>query len=136
MYCLLFGAEASVAYGFQSFSTDTVSFHFHRYKGFSAPSVFGYQPDATQGDYRANFGLAVPQGMTRDAKNNETMAYMDWVYQKNPDIANTEAIYSWAMGYTENTKTEEASNTYHQMCYVGSRVVAAEQFVLIKGVTS
>lgn len=128
-----FGAEAAVTYGFKSFSTDTVSFHFHRYKGFSAPSVFGYQPDPTQGDYRADFGLAVPQGMLRDAKNNDTIPYLQWVYQKNPDIPTSQKIYSWALGYTSDTKTDEASNFYNQMTYVGSRVVAAEQFILIKG---
>ncbi len=131
-----FGQEAAAAYGFKSFSTDTVSFHFHRYKGFSAPSMFGYTPDATQGDYRANFGLAVPQGSTRDAKTNETMAYMEWVYQKNPEIPTSQKIYSWGLGYTQGTKTEEASNSFHQIAYVGSRVVAAEQFILLKGVAS
>jgi len=131
-----FGKEAAVAYGFQSFSTDTVSFHFHRYKGFSAPSMFGYTPDTTLGDYRANFGLAVPQGMTRDAKSNETLPYMQWVYQKNPDIPTTQKIYSWGLGYTQGTKTDEASNSFNQITYVGSRVVAAEQFIQIKGVTS
>ncbi len=126
-----FGAEAAVAYGFKSFSTDTVSFHFHRYKGFSASSVFGYTP--TVGDYRANFGVAIPQGMLRDTKTGESMPYMQWVYQKNPDIPTSQKIYSWDMGFTSNTKTEEASNNYHQIAYVGSRVVAAEQFVLIQG---
>jgi hypothetical protein len=130
-----FGGEAAVAYGFKSFSTDTVSFHFHRYKGFSAPSMFGYTPStaAGLGDYRANFGLGVPQGEFRDAKTNEGMSSMDWVYWKNPDIPTSQKIYSWGMGYTQATKTEEASNSYHQIAYVGSRVVAAEQFVLIKG---
>ncbi len=126
-----FGSDAAVAYGFKSFSTDTVSFHFHRYKGFSAPSQFGYTP--TVGDYRLNFGLAVPQGEFRDAKTNEGMSSMDWVYWKNPDIPTLQKIYSWSLGYTQGTKTEEASNAYHQMCYVGSRVVAAEQFIVLKG---
>ncbi len=126
-----FGSEASVAYGFKSFSTDTVSFHFHRYKGFSAPSMFGYTP--TQGDYRKDFGLAVPQGQFRDSKTGESMSSMDWVYWKNPDIPTSQKIYSWGLGYTQGTKTEEASNNYHQIAYVGSRVVAAEQFIIIKG---
>lgn len=126
-----FGSEAAVAYGFKSFSTDTVSFHFHRYKGFSASSIFGYTP--TVGDYRANFGIAIPQGMLRDTKTGENMPYMQWVYQKNPDIPTSQKIYSYSLGYTQATKTEEASNNYHQLCYVGSRIVAAEQFVLIQG---
>jgi hypothetical protein len=131
-----FGSEAAVALGFKSFSTDTTSFHFHRYKGFSAPSQFGYIPNATTGDYRADFGLAAPQGSTRDAKTNETMAFMSVVYQKNPDIPTNQKIYSWGLGYTQGTKTEEASNSFHQIAYAGSRVVAAEQFILIKGVAA
>lgn len=131
-----FGQEAAVALGFKSFSTDTVSFHFHRYKGFSAPAMFGYTPNSGTGDYRADFGLAAPQGMTRDAKTNETMAYMEWVYQKHKDMPTAQKFYGWSMGFTQPTKTEEASNSFHQMTYVGSRVVAAEQFILIKGVAS
>jgi hypothetical protein len=126
--------EASVSYGFKGFSTDTFDFHFHRYKGFSAPAVFGYVP--TQGDYRANFGLAVPQGMTQDAKDGSTRPYMQWVYQQNPDIPAGMKIYSWELGYTKATKTTEASNKYEQISYVGSRVIAAEQFSILKGLSS
>ena len=127
-------AEAAVSYGFKSFSTDTFDFHFHRYKGFTAQAVFGYVP--TQGDYRANFGLAVPQGTTQDAKDNTTRPYMQMVYQQNPDITAGQRIYSWDLGYTKTTKTTEASNKYEQICYVGSRVVAAEQFAILRGLTS
>ena len=129
-----FSAEAAVSYGFKGFSTDTFDFHFHRYKGFSAGSVFGYTP--TVGDYRANFGLAVPQGMTQDAKDSTTRPYMQWVYQQNPDIPTSQRIYSWELGYTKNTKTTEASNKYEQIAYVGSRVIAAEQFAILKGLAS
>lgn len=127
-------AEAAVSYGFKSFSTDTFDFHFHRYKGFTAQAIFGYTP--TQGDYRANFGLAVPQGTTQDAKDNTTRPYMQWVYQQNPDITAGQRIYSWDLGYTKQTKTTEASNKYEQICYVGSRVIAAEQFAILKGLSS
>jgi hypothetical protein len=126
--------EASVSYGFKGFSTDTFNFHFHRYKGFTPQAVFGYTP--TVGDYRANFGLAVPQGDTQDAKDNTTRPYMQWVYQQNPDITAGQRIYSWDLGYTKNTKTTEASNKYEQIAYVGSRVVAAEQFSILKGLVS
>ena len=126
--------EAAVSYGFSGFSTDTFDFHFHRYKGFSANAVFGYVP--TQGDYRSNFGLAVPQGNTQDAKDNTTRPYMQWVYQQNPDIASGQKIYSWDLGYTKNTKTTEASNKYEQIAYVGSRTIAAEQFSILRGIAS
>lgn len=126
-----FGAEAAVSYGFKSFATDTYSFHFHRYKGFSAPSLFGYTP--TVGDYRSFFGLVVPQGMTQDAKMGATRPYLQWVYQRNPEIPAGLKIYSWDLGFTKNTKTSEASNKYEQICYVGSRVTAAEQFAIMKG---
>lgn len=126
--------EAAASYGFKSFSTDTFNFHFHRYKGFTAQAVFGYTP--TQGDYRANFGLAVPQGMTQDAKDSSTRPFMQWVYQQNPDIPAGQRIYSWELGYTKATKTTEASNKYESIAYVGSRVTAAEQFSLLKGIQS
>jgi hypothetical protein len=127
-------AQSSVSYGFGGFSTDTFDFHFHRYKGFSAPAVFGYVP--TIGDYRANFGLAVPQGMTQDAKDNATRPYMQWVYQQNPDITDGQKIYSWDLGYTKATKTTVASNKYEQIAYVGSRTIAAEQFSILRGLVA
>lgn len=129
-----FSQEAAVSYGFSGFSTDTFDFHFHRYKGFTAQAVFGYVP--TQGDYRANFGFAVPQGMTQDAKENATRPYLQWVYQQNPDIPTSQRIYSWDLGYTKATKTTQASNLYEQIAYVGSRVIAAEQFSILKGISS
>lgn len=129
-----FSQEAAVTYGFKGFSTDTFDFHFHRYKGFSAGAVFGYTP--TQGDYRANFGFGVPQGMTQDAKDDTTRPYLQWVYQQNPDIPTSQRIYSWDLGYTKNTKTTEASNKYEQISYVGSRVTAAEQFSILRGLIS
>ncbi len=126
--------KESVAYGFNGFSTDTFDFHFHRYKGFTAEAVFGYVP--TQGDYRAFFGFAVPQGMVQDAKDNTSRPMMQWVYQQNPDITAGQRIYSWDLGYTKATKTTKAENTYNQIAYVGSRVLAAEQFVILRGITS
>jgi len=126
-------AELAVSYGFSGFSTDTFDFHFFRYKGFTAQAVFGYVP--TQGDYRANFGLAVPQGMVQDAKN-ATRPYMQFVYQQNPDITAGQRIYSWDLGYTKATKTTIAENKYEQICYVGSRTIAAEQFAILKGIQS
>jgi hypothetical protein len=129
-----FSQEAATTYGFKGFSTDTFDFHFHRYKGFTAQALYGYTP--TQGDYRANFGFAVPQGMTQDAKDSETRPYMQWVYQQNPDIPAGMRIYSWELGYTKPTKTTIAENRYEQISYVGSRVTAAEQFVILKGLIS
>lgn len=130
-----FSQEASVSYGFKGFSTDTFDFHFHRYKGFTAQAVFGYTP--TVGDYRANFGFGVPQGMVQDAAaNGDTRPYMQIVYQQNPDIPAGQRIYSWSLGYTQPTKTTEASNKYEQISYLGSRVTAAEQFSLLRGLAS
>jgi hypothetical protein len=124
-----FGSEAAVGMGFRSLSTDTFSFHFHRYKGYSPEAMYGYTP--TVGNYRGDFSLAVPQGMVQDAKLNVARPQLQWVYQKSPDFAGK--IYSWSLGYTQGTKTEEASNSYHQICYVGSRVICAEQFGIWRG---
>ncbi len=126
--------EAAVSYGFKGFSTDTFDFHFHRYKGFGAEASFGYVP--TQGDYRAFFGFGAPQGMVQDAKDNTSRPMMQWVYQQNPDITTGQRIYSWDLGYTKATKTTKAENTYNQIAYVGSRVLAAQQFFILRGVAS
>jgi len=126
--------EAAVSYGFRGFSTDTFDFFFHRYKGFGAEATFGYTP--TQGDYRAFFGLAVPQGTIVDAKDGATRPQLQFVYQQNPDITAGQRIYSWDLGYTKATKTTIAENKYEQISYVGSRVLAAEQFSILKGVAS
>jgi hypothetical protein len=127
-------AQAAVSYGFSGFSTDTFDFHFYRYKGFTAAATFGYTP--TVGDYRANFGLAVPQGMITDAKDNATRPQMQFVYQQNPDITAGQRIYSWDYGYTKATKTSKAENTYEQIAYVGSRTIAAEQFAFVRGIAA
>jgi hypothetical protein len=74
--------------------------------------------------------------MTQDAQDSTTRPYMQWVYQQNPDIPAGQRIYSWELGYTKSTKTTEASNKYEQIAYVGSRVVAAEQFSILKGLVS
>jgi hypothetical protein len=124
--------EAAVSYGFKSFTTDTYTFHFHRWKGFSPEATFGYVP--TQGNYRAFFGLFVPQGEVKDAKFDVSRPRLQYVYQKNPET-NGAKIYSWDLGYTKQTKTVEASNSYHQIAYVGSRVMAAEQFLILRGLS-
>lgn len=126
--------EAAVSYGFRGFSTDTFDFFFHRYKGFGAAATFGYEP--TQGDYRAFFGLAVPQGTIQDAKDGQTRPQLQFVYQQNPDITAGQRIYSWDLGYTKATKTTIAENKYEQIAYVGSRVLSAEQFAILRGVAS
>jgi len=129
-----FSAEAATSYGFKAFATDTFQFYFHRYKGISAQPKYGYTP--TQGDYRANWGMFIPQGMTQDAKDGETRPYFQFVYQQNPDIPAGQRIYSWSLGYTQPTKTSTASNEYDQISYVGSRVTASEQFLLFLGLIS
>lgn len=127
--------QAAVSYGFKSFSTDTYDFHFNRYKGFGAEATFGYTP--TQGDYRQFFGLFAPQGMVADAKMAGAIRpYMQFVYQQNPDITTGQRIYSWSLGYTQPTKTNKANNTYNQISYVGSRVTASEQFLILRGISS
>lgn len=129
-----FSQEAAVSYGFKSFSTDTFDFHFHRYKGFSAQAKYGYTP--TIGDYRNNFGLLVPQGSIQDAKDNTVRPQMQWVYRQHPDVPKGQKIYSWEVGFTKSSKTTVAENKYEQICYVGSRVIAAEQFLIMRGVAS
>ncbi len=126
--------EASVVYGFKGFSTDAFDFFFNRYKGFGAEATFGYVP--TQGDYRSFYGLGIPQGQIQDAKDGESRPQFQMVYQQNPKITAGQRIYSWSQGYTEDTKTSKAENQYHQIAYVGSRVICAEQFGVLRGIAA
>jgi hypothetical protein len=74
--------------------------------------------------------------MVQDAKDNTVRPQMQWVYQQNPDITAGQRIYSWSLGYTQPTKTSKAENEYNQIAYVGSRVLAATQFCILKGIAS
>lgn len=129
-------SEAAVSYGFNSFNIDTVGFHFYRYKGFSAEAVYGYTPNGTTGDYRADYGLFVPQGMITDVRTGATRPQMQWVYWKHPDLPAGTKIYTWELGFSKGTKTTEASNKWEQQCWVGSRITAAEQFIIFQGVAA
>jgi len=128
--------EAAVSYGFQSFSTDTYTLHFFRYKPFSASSVFGYTPNPTLGSFRDNFGLFVPQGAVPDAQNQTLRPNMQWVYQEMPDYPG-QKMYTWETGaFSENGKTDTAEKVLNQICYVGARCIAPQQFAIFQGVAS
>ncbi len=135
-----FSQEAAVSYGFKSFSTDTVSFHFHRAKSISAEATFGYTPASGVGDFRKQWGIVIPQGKLRDSKTPDHYPYMEIVYKKHPKMneggLSQNKVYAWGEGYSQATKTSKASDNYHQICYMGSRVASAEQFIINKGVAS
>lgn len=128
--------EAAVSYGFQSFSTDTYTLHFFRYKPFSPESVFGYTPNPLIGNFRSHYGLFVPQGVVPDAQSGSLRPNMQWVYQQIPDAPGSK-FYTWETGaFSPNGKTDVAEQVLNQLCYVGARVIAPEQFVQFKGVQS
>lgn len=128
--------EAAVSYGFQSFTTDTYTFHFFRYKPFSPESVFGYNPNMQIGNFRDHFGLFVPQGVVPDAQEGTLRPNMQWVYQTMPDAPGSK-IYTWETGpWSPNGKTDTAEQVLNQICYPGARVIAPEQFAILRGVYS
>ena len=59
--------EASVSYGFKNIYIDGYLFQTAKYKQFNSEVVYGVTPDI---DYFRNFGIIIPQGTTRDARDS------------------------------------------------------------------
>lgn len=120
---------ASVAYGFKSFSIKGVSIHFWVYKNFSVPTVYGLTPSL--GYKKQNYGLAIPQGVVADANDGALRPNMQWVYQ---EVVPGLRFHTWETGgIAAANKTSVAKLNLHQLCYVGGRTIAPQQFSVFKG---
>jgi hypothetical protein len=121
--------KASVMYGFKSFNVKGYSAHFYVYKNFSIQTVYGLAP--TVGAFRANYGLAIPQGVTPDARGGTIRPNLQWVYQQVKP-----GIRFWTYesgGLADQNKTTTANLVLSQYCYVGARVKSPQQFGIFKG---
>lgn len=116
--------RAAVAYGFKSFNVKGTSIHFYVYRNFSPQTVYGINP--TLGNFRSNYGLGIPQGVTPDAQNGTMRPNMQWVYQEVKP-----GIRFWTYesgGLADQNKTTTANIVLSQYCYVGARCKAPQQF--------
>lgn len=129
-YASVGGTEkASVSYGFKSFNVKGSNLHFWVYANFSIPTVYGLMP--TLGSARSNFGLVIPQGVTPDARSGTLAPNMQWVYQEVTPGMRFHTYESGGLAAANKTTTMNLVLT--QICYVGVRVKAPQQFALLQG---
>lgn len=130
-YASVGGTEkAAVSYGFKSFNVKGTNFHFWVYANYSPQTVYGINPNIV-GSARANFGTVIPQGVTPDAKSGTLQPNMQWVYQ---EVTPGMRFHTYESGGLANAnKTTTMNLVLTQICYMGVRVKAPQQFALFVG---
>ncbi len=129
-YASVGGTEkASVSFGFKSFNVKGSNLHFWVYANFSMQTVYGITP--TLGAARANYGLVIPQGVTPDARSGTLMPNMQWVYQ---EVTPGMRFHTYESGgLAAQNKTTTMNLVLTQICYVGTRCKAPQQFAQFQG---
>lgn len=124
--------EAAINYGVQSLRIDGYMFKVKKYKQFNTEMTTGLTPVV---DYFRNFGLICPQGEARDAKD-ATKAYKNItvMYQAPPKggtTGNGIRVWQWGGG-SQNPTTGTMTDNIETITYRGTRVVAANQFIIVQ----
>lgn len=124
--------EAAINYGVQSLRIDGYMFKVKKYKQFNTEMTTGLTPVS---DYFRNFGIICPQGETRDAKD-VTKAYKNItvMYQAPPKggtTGNAIRVWQWG-GASQNPTSGTMTDNIETITYRGTRVVAANQFIIVQ----
>lgn len=124
--------EASVSYGFKTVDIDGYRFQTAKYTNFNTEALTGKTPLV---DYYRNYGFIAPMsGETADA-HNATKKYKNiTVMAMNPPAGGSigNGIRVWEHGGGSRNPTDATMNDNIQtICYRGTRVVAANQFLNI-----
>jgi hypothetical protein len=125
--------EASVSYGFKNIHIDGYLFQTAKYKQFNSEVVYGVTPDI---DYFRNFGMIIPQGTTRDARDSTRVYKNLTIMFQQPPAGGTvgNGIRVWQHGGGSRNPTNGTMNDNVEMiCYRGTRLCAANQFLLVQG---
>lgn len=124
--------DASVAYGFDALYIDNYLFNIKKYKHFNTETSTGKTPLV---DRFRDFGIIQPQGETRDAKD-ATKVYKNFtvMYQDPPKGGTTgNGIRVWQHGGgSQNPTNGKMNDNVEQICYRGTRLVAANQYLIIE----
>jgi len=124
--------EAAIHYGCQSLYVDGYLFKAKKYKAFNTEALTGITPTT---DYFRNFGMICPQGETRDARDaSKVYKNITIMYQAPPaggTIGNGIRVWQYGGG-SRNPSTGTMNDNVSQIAYRGSRVVAANQFVIVQ----
>jgi len=124
--------EAAINYGCQSLKIDGYMFKVKKYKQFNTEMTTGLTPT---NDFFRNFGMICPQGEARDAKD-ATKAYKNiTVMYQQPNKGGTtgNGIRVWQHGgASQNPTNGTMTDNVEMITYRGSRVVAANQFIIVQ----
>jgi len=122
--------EASVSYGFNSFSIDGYTFHFFLNNMFSPEAVYQINP-GSQVPEKRNYGLLIPQKINNDAKSGKQFPSFQIVFQE----VNGQRVLTTETGMLAPTnKTTDAQKTITMLSYPGVRTFAANQYAIFQGV--
>jgi len=125
--------EAAINYGCKSISIDGYLFKVKKYRPFNSEYLTGVTPTT---DFFRNFGMICPQGETRDSKDaSKLYKNITIMYQQPPKggtIGNGIRVWQWG-GASQNPTTGTMNDNVEMITYRGSRVVAANQFVIVQG---
>ena len=122
--------EASVSYGFNSFSIDGYTFHFFLNNMFSPEAVYQINPGAQVPEKR-NYGLLIPQKINNDAKTGKQFPSFQIVFQE----VNGQRVLTTETGMlAPANKTTTANKTITMLSYPGVRTFAANQYAIFAGV--
>jgi len=128
--------EAMINYGVDRLKIDGYMFNVKKYKQFNTEMTTGLTP-AT--DYFRYFGMICPMGEARDARD-VTKAYKNiTILYQQPNRGGTTGngirVWQWG-GASENPTTGTMNDNVEMITYRGSRVVAANQFIIVNQATS
>lgn len=124
--------EANMAYGFETCYIDDYLFQAKKYKSFNTEARTGKTPLV---DFFRNFGIICPQGTTPDAKDSTKVYKNIQVMAMNPpkggSIGNGIRVWQHGGGSQNPTDGKMVDNV-EMLCYRGTRVVAANQFLTVQ----
>lgn len=124
--------EAMINYGCQSLQIDGYMFKVKKYKQFNSEVTVGLTP---VNDFFRNFGMICPQGEARDAKDY-TKAYKNITIMTQPvpkggTVGNNIRVWQHG-GASQNPTNGVMTDNVETYTLRGSRVVAANQFIIVQ----
>jgi hypothetical protein len=124
--------EASIAYGFKEVYIDGFQFQCQKHSDFNTEKVYGKTPTV---DYFRNFGVIMPMGSTLDSKSGNKMKNLTIMTQEVPEggtIGNNIRAWVWG-GSSRNPTTGTMTENAELYTLLGTRIAAANQFLLVMG---
>lgn len=125
--------EAAINYGVQSIRIDDYLLKVKKYKPFNTEFTTGVTPSV---DYFRNYGIIIPQGETRDARDASKVYKNVTVMYQQPVAGGTigNGIRVWQYGGgSRAANSGTMQDNVSMIAYRGIRCVAANQFVIVEG---